>query len=267
LDWDDPFAFLKAALKTRQDNEFAKAVSHNVTSGSIAKAKDGRNMGAIPYGYESIKDNPKEEKGRRHLEISDDTREKAEIVRWIFQAYDAKERPLRGICKTLNDKGIPSPDGKRWQPVTIRRILTNERYTGTQFYGKTACGKFNRIINGKQEKCKQGLKPQKNSTYTKVPNAHEAIVSQEVFDRIQAKIAENQDASNRRRKRAGSGGHVFSGMVVCGGCGKNMVPKLRRGRVYWACDQSHGYLCNPVVRRRSNQPQDQRNASNGRVQG
>jgi hypothetical protein len=60
----------------------------------------------------------------------------------------------------------------------------------TAFYLRR--GDFHRIIDGelvKQEE--KGQKARKNDKYTRVPNAHPAIISRELFDVVQKKLAEN----------------------------------------------------------------------------
>ena len=54
------------------------------------------------------------------------------------------ERALRGnglkeICKELNSRGMTNR-GKRWYKGGLHYPLTNEAYTGTALWGKTAKG-------------------------------------------------------------------------------------------------------------------------------
>ena len=59
----------------------------------------------------------------------------------------------------------------RWSPVAVKRILVNESYIGT-------------LVQGKEEKInyklkKSVMKPQEE--WTRVPEAHEAVISREDF--------------------------------------------------------------------------------------
>lgn len=236
-------------VKVHQNNEFLRGLSHEVTSGSMSKARDGRNMCAIPYAYRSAKDNPGDDNSRKHLIIVE---EEAEIVRWLFQQYAYHDVPLRHLAKQLNDRGVPAPKSSkprthspRWLPGTIRRILLNRKYIGTQVYGKTARGDFNRIIDGKLKPCEEkGQKAVQNpeDKWITVPDAHEAIIGQDLFTRVQAKLAENK---GKHRKATGVGGHILSSTVVCGNCGRTMHAKANHGRnrigkTYWQCPNDSG---------------------------
>ena len=59
------------------------------------------------------------------------------VVRRIFGLALQGASPLN-ITKTLNNEGIGSPTGKRWQKTTIHRIFINETYTGTLVWGTKA---------------------------------------------------------------------------------------------------------------------------------
>ena len=217
IDWDDPFAFIMTALKAKQDSDFLKTISHNVTSGSIKAAREGKNLGGVPYGYRS-KD--------AQLVVNEP---EAEIVRWLFAAYADTDVSAAELATQLNTRAVPPPGKPRkfspkWQPNTVRRILTNAKYTGTSVYGKTAKGMFNRIIAGKQQKCKKSDPIQQNTNpadQIRKEGAHTAIVSQELFARVQAKL----NANSTGHKTIAAGGGLFSGLLKCGNCGRTLHAK------------------------------------------
>ena len=101
----------------------------------------------------------------------------ATVVRLIF------ELRLRGlsygmICDELAKKKIPSPTGKPvWNRECIRKMLCNEKYAGAVLLQKTYVEDF---FTGKQKK----NVGQRERYYYK--NNHEAIVSLEVFERVQS---------------------------------------------------------------------------------
>jgi hypothetical protein len=190
-------------------------------------------------------DEPGNPKSPHHLEIDE---AEAAIVRWLFDQYAYQDVPMRHLCKSLNDRGIPSPGGAQygWQPGTVRRILTNMKYTGTQTYGKTARGRFHRNIDGKLTPHKPKPAPGKKHDTHKNPentwktkdDAHAAIVTREVFDIVQKKLTENR---GKNRKPTGIGGYVLSSMVVCGCCRKTMYPKKdRHNKIRYQCHNITG---------------------------
>ena len=103
--------------------------------------------------------------------------QKAEIVRLIFQLY-LEGKSLSGISKELQRRQIPSPTGKEtWTSCAIDKLLSNEKYTGNVLLQKTYVpSPFTKT----QEK--------NDGTQTQYiyENNHEGIISQEVFQAVQA---------------------------------------------------------------------------------
>ena len=61
----------------------------------------------------------------------------AAVVRLIYRLFlDGKTQA--GICKYLEDLGIPSPGGKeKWSKTTVSSILQNEKYKGDALLQKS----------------------------------------------------------------------------------------------------------------------------------
>ena len=97
--------------------------------GKIATARSGRmpnGVGLGLYGY----DYDKLTKERSINEIE------ANIVRRMFRDVIAAKSLFR-IAVELNQEGIPTKSGKKWHPLTIKRILHNTAYHGLNYYGRT----------------------------------------------------------------------------------------------------------------------------------
>ena len=102
--------------------------------------------------------------------------EEAEIVRTIFELY-IQGNGVRKIKKYLESHGIKTVTGKtEWSTSTIDRMLSNEKYVGQVLMQKTYTPDF---LTGKQVK-NTGQK----EMYL-VENAHEPIINQETFDKVQ----------------------------------------------------------------------------------
>ena len=102
--------------------------------------------------------------------------EEAEIVRKIFEFY-IQGNGVRKIKKYLESHGIKTVTGKtEWSTSTIDRMLSNEKYVGQVLMQKTYTPDF---LTGKQVK-NTGQK----EMYL-VENAHEPIIDQETFDKVQ----------------------------------------------------------------------------------
>lgn len=103
--------------------------------------------------------------------------EEAEIVRTIFELY-IQGNGVRKIKKYLESHGIKTVTGKtEWSTSTIDRMLSNEKYVGQVLMQKTYTPDF---LTGKQVK-NTGQK----EMYL-VENAHEPIIDQETFDKVQS---------------------------------------------------------------------------------
>lgn len=100
--------------------------------------------------------------------------EEAEIVRLIFDLR-LQGGSLGGISSKLEKKKILSPTGKPvWSRECIRKILCNEKYTGSVMLQKTYVEDF---FTGKQKK---NTGEKEKYLYK---NNHEAIVTWDVFER------------------------------------------------------------------------------------
>lgn len=102
--------------------------------------------------------------------------EEAEIVRKIFSLYLAGYG-VRKIKRYLEGNGIKTVTGKsEWSTSTIDRMLSNEKYMGNLLLQKTCTPDF---LTGKQKKnCGE-------QSMFLVENAHEPIVSKEIFEDAQ----------------------------------------------------------------------------------
>ena len=102
--------------------------------------------------------------------------EEAEIVRKIFSLYLAGYG-VRKIKWYLEENDIKTVTGKsEWSTSTIDRMLSNEKYMGNLLLQKTCTPDF---LTGKQKKnCGE-------QSMFLVENAHEPIVSKEIFEDVQ----------------------------------------------------------------------------------
>lgn len=198
--------------------EESRSISQNVTWGQRKRFADGKV--SMPYkqflGYERGKD------GTPKIVESE-----AKIVRQIYQQY-LNGTTVRDICRTLTASEIPTPSGKKERAVsTVISILQNEKYAGNALLQKTFCEDF---LTKKMVK-NEGQVPQYFVT-----ESHPAIISQEMFDLVQAEIAKNRILGKNR-----SGCSPFADMITCGTCGhtygrKVWNSKSQYRRVVWQCN-------------------------------
>ena len=102
--------------------------------------------------------------------------EEAKIVRLIYDLF-LQGCGCRKIKKYLESHSIKTVTGKeQWSTSTIDRILSNEKYIGRNVTPKTHTPDF---LAGKQKE-NQG-----QIDMIIIENAHQAIISQEMFDAVQ----------------------------------------------------------------------------------
>jgi len=102
--------------------------------------------------------------------------ETTETVREIFNLFVKEQYLISEIVTHLNQKGILSATGKRWDRSKVIKILTDETYIGTRIYNKT----WGRL------KQKQQKNPRTEWVIT--PNAFEAVVDEQLFRDAQERL-------------------------------------------------------------------------------
>lgn len=108
----------------------------------------------------------------------------AEIVSWIFERYLSGDS-LEKIVDGLTEYGILSPTGKeKWNRQAIDKLLSNEKYVGRVLLQKTYNKEGKQIHNAGQEV---------KYLYS---NNHPAIISEEMFDDVQAEKYRRSPASH-----------------------------------------------------------------------
>lgn len=158
--------------------------------------------------------------------------EQAEVVRKIFDLY-LQGLSLGQIKAYLESQGIKTVTGNEiWDTKTIQRMLTNEKYKGDTMLQKTFTEDF---MTGKRSK----NIGQRNRYYVK--DSHPAIVSAEVFDKVQEEMAKRSRLVSKEDGTAEISGSKYNGkyllgnLLMCGDCGASYRRRTERGKVVWRC--------------------------------
>lgn len=192
----------------------AASTSKKIKAVIEANAKAGKyRTTCAPFGY-TKGDDP------NHLPVIDP--DAAPIVRNIFEMRASGISPHH-IADKLNEDGVPIPSdyyyaklGKPnprrtrhlWSPETVRQILHNYTYLGhlVQLRTRTVSYKNHKVIkNGEED-------------MIVVKNTHEAIVSQELWDRVREM---EQSVSQGKRNSSGYVANL-SGLIYCQDCGNKV---------------------------------------------
>ena len=127
------------------------------------------------------------------------------------------------IAKKINAMGISTRQGNFWTGQRVKEILVNEKYVGNMLLQKY----YRQDPIGKRKMKNQGELPK----YF-VEQSHEAIISAELFEKVQnlvkkqTKQFSHPGATNR---------YPLSGMVQCAACGKSYQRKIYKQGAVWMC--------------------------------
>ena len=121
------------------------------------------------------------------------------IVQEVFVRYLEAGGTLLGLAKDLLQRGIKSPRGNpRWSAASLHGLLSNPAYTGKLYVDRSRArpARLRRSAThpiGKPAHSQDPTPPEMWTFVTNIP----ALVSQEVFDRVQAKLALNKQRASR----------------------------------------------------------------------
>ncbi|NCC68557.1 MAG: recombinase family protein, partial [Clostridia bacterium] len=193
-----------------------KTINRRMQRGRVASVQEGKYVGnKTPYGYKRVK--LEREKGWT-LEIVPD---EAEIVRMIFGWYvngvdeDGQHRRIgiSLICRKLNNMGIPAATGGPWVPGTLQNMMRNPVYAG--FVRWNARASVKKIVDGDVVK----TRPRSKDAMI-INGRHEAIISKEIFDKVQALLSNNP---TRPAPSQYAVKNPLSGLVICKYCGRKLI--------------------------------------------
>jgi site-specific DNA recombinase len=177
--------------------------------GKRALLKEGKlpqGTGIGIYGYKWLKDYKK----RIPLE------HEAKIVQRMFEMVAQGDSCFK-IARTLNEEGIATKAGKKWEARTVSRIVRNPAYIGITYFG---------VTSGKKRKATP------KESWHVLPDVTPAIISKELFEQAQAALARS------RELHPGKATHEYplTGFAVCGYCGSPLIGSCLRGNYrYYHC--------------------------------
>lgn len=153
----------------------------------------------------------------------------AETVHCIFHMF-ADGIGLPEICRELQKRAAKRlRSSKEFNSATLLRMLRNELYVGDLCAGKSASSSFF-----------AGQEKQNQSPGGYWLNHHTAIVSREIWNKVQNRLDEMEEMKMQGVPKAYGNHHVFYGRIYCGECGafyKRRTLTRRDGISYkaWNC--------------------------------
>ncbi|UNO48962.1 recombinase family protein [Alicyclobacillus acidoterrestris] len=157
-------------------------IVENVKLGMKQRAKQGKWNGGTVLGYRSVE--VENSTHRKHRETRLDVVEsEAVIVRMIFEKY-ANGTGFKGIANALNHLGYKTKHGADFSVTSIKGIISNPVYIG-------------KIRFNKQTDWSNKRRSGTNPAPLIVDGEHEAIISEELWNRVQA-VYNSRDVSVKR---------------------------------------------------------------------
>ena len=160
----------------------------------------------------------------------------AQVVREAFARYERGESFAR-IARTFNLAGYATPSAKtyrarrkdrmiQWNPASIHRMLTNEKYMGDYLMQKRY------VVNHMTREEKKNDQSVLPSYYMR--DQHPAIVPREQFERV-------MKIMKMKNSRSGPIQYPYDDKLVCPVCGERLIQRkmeMLEGRNAWRCERS-----------------------------
>lgn len=196
----------------KRGNEYLEYYKKIQTRGKIESIKRGCYIASVPpYGYDKIT----VKEGRKDIHTLTPNPKEAPVVQMIFDMYGNQGIGLVNIAKHLDSLGIMARNNKPFTYSTLRDMVKNEHYIGkVKWYEKK------HVVTVENSEMKVSRPRQKD--YLIVDGLHEAIVSEELFNRCQA----TRGKSTRQRPSTALV-NPLAGIIRCQ-CGEVMVYRTYR---------------------------------------
>lgn len=210
-----PFASLIERIIEWFDEFYSIRLSQEVKRTMKVKAERGEFQSSPSFGY------------RAHMEPGQKTTleldpMEAPIVKEIFDRFNAGDG-FYVIAKWLNSLGVTTHRGNPFENRTIEYILRNPVYIGKLRW--TPTGRSRRNFD--------------NPDTIVADGAHEPIISEEVFETAQKRIAEIKEVWGYKARPTYELKDWLSGLVRCSECGSTLI-----------FTKPHYFKCNNYVRGR-----------------
>jgi len=211
IDYSTPQGKLFTQMLGSFAEYFSAALATHVSKGLEQRAMEGRHTGGIPFGYQSCWADVEKGERRKLCEpehqggVHVDEKE-GPVVAELFRHYASGVTTLSQLAAWLNGQGWRTRNTKKlpdqyghlvggprlFTTASVRGILHNPFYTGQVSYK-------GRLLAG----------------------AHQPLVTQELFDTVQAALKKNSGRSETLQPRP-EREYLLKGIVRCAYCGMPM---------------------------------------------
>jgi len=210
LDFSNLGGVITAIVDQYGAREESIRMADRVISGKRLAISRGQKQGGPPYGYDReildetgsvVRRVSATETFRRPIQwssrlvASSDTKA-VEAVQAMFEAV-AGGSSCGAVARQLNRNGVRTMFGKRFNASSVRRTVTNPAYIGKIVAGRKPRGRFRSLHDDGGVVCE---------------DAHEPLVSRDLFDRAQRMLRRSQKPS----KAPTPGKYLLTGLIYLG---------------------------------------------------
>ena len=193
----DPQGKFMLNIMFGQSKYYVDSLSENTKRGLREKVRRGEYPSIAPLGY--LND-------YRTKQIIIDP-ERAPVMRQAFETYATGNVTFDHLREFFAAHGIRTRNGKLLARAHMSKIFANPFYYGHFYYA-------GEVHEGK----------------------HQAIISKEVFDKVQAVINRRWRWSPGEKKREPK---PFMGLLRCGECGYGISAEIQKGHTYYRCSKKN----------------------------
>jgi site-specific DNA recombinase len=169
---------------------YRRGKTHRAKSGSVNV------LGGAPFGYRYLR---KTDHTGAVYEIAE---HESALVAEMFRRYADDGASIADLTRWLTETGTPTRTGKtRWDRSVVWGMLRNPAYAGRAVFGKTKVvhesADLNRVARLQGRSTPTASKTVDRPREEWIEIAVPTIVSQETFDRVAARLAENKRTTGR----------------------------------------------------------------------
>lgn len=203
-------------LRFWQSNNESRKTSLRVDEKHAQMAEDGVfRGGTAPFGYKLVKSGLLNKKGKELMKLEIDDAQ-AVVVKQIFNLVKDEGYGSNRISQYLNERGIKTSTGSKWNTGALNFILRNPTYKGYPAYGK--------------RKSKEGVFVTKDKSEWTLPEqcqTHLVIIPEDDFDYVQtfrsSRSVDNIKNHSYSRVNSTKSPLLFVGMIRCDYCGSPLT--------------------------------------------
>lgn len=200
-----------------------KTHHRRLQGGREQSANEGKFLGSrAAYGYRKIP--LPNDKGFSLIIHEEEAAVVRQIFDWYLNGFNGKPSGITAIGNRLTELHVsPGVHGTVWNACRIHRILTNPVYLGIIQWGRD---KTVRTVTPTGVTKKRVLQKQGDLH----PGLHPAIISQDVFDAVQAKLHAVGSSRMVPVHKTRSLANPLAQLVVCSECGRTLKHLTQAGR-------------------------------------